>query len=104
MKGLSGCKLIKIIFPVYDAEEWIGISNVQNLDYIFVVVFWKMYNKYLLNLIKGIKPITMNNVWKNEDGKEYTLRFLIEDYFAHMKLHIQMFIDKQQKIEKSEMT
>jgi hypothetical protein len=29
---------------------------------------------------------------------------LIEDYFAHMDLHIQMIIDRRQKTEKSKMT
>ena len=91
----------KISLPGYDAEEWVSISNIQNLDYSFVVGFWRMYNKFLLNLIKGIKPKSMKNVWKTINGGENTLEFLIDDYFAHMKLHFQMFIDRKQEIEKS---
>ncbi len=94
----------KITLPGYDAEEWVSLSNIQNLDYSFVVGFWKIYNKFLINLIQNINPISMKNVWKIKDGEEYNLGFLIEDYFSHMKFHFQMFIDRQQEIEKSKMT
>ncbi len=94
----------EITLPGYGAEEWVSLSNIQNLDYSFVVGFWKMYNKFLINLIKNIKPLSMKNVWKIKDGEEYTLEFLIEDYFTHMKSHFQMFIDRQHQIEKSKVT
>jgi hypothetical protein len=93
-----------ISLPGYDAEAWVSISNIQNLDFDFMVGFWKMYNYFLLNLIHGIEPKNMKNIWKTIDGKEYTLEFLIDDYFAHMELHLQMFIDRKQEIEKSTMT
>lgn len=85
----------------YNAEEWVSVSNIQKLDYSFVVGFWRMYNKFLLNLIQGIDPKSMRNVWKTINGEEKTLEFLIDDYFAHMKLHFQMFIERQQEIEKT---
>lgn len=88
-----------IRLPGYDAEEWVSKSNVQNLDYDFVVGFWKMYNQFLLNLIRGIAPESMDNVWKTDDGKEKTLEFLIDDYFAHMELHRRMFIERKREIE-----
>ncbi len=94
----------EIILPGYGAEEWVSLSNIQNLDYIFVVGFWKMYNKFLINLIKNINPLSLNNVWKTTGGGEYTLEFLIEDYFTHMKSHCQMFIDRQHQIEKLKAT
>ena len=93
-----------ISLPGYEAEEWVRTSNIQNLNYSFVVGFWGMYNRFLLNLIKGIKPTSMKNIWKTIDGKDNTLEFLIDDYFAHMKLHFKMFIERQQEIEKSQMT
>ncbi len=91
----------KITLPGYGAEEWVSLSNIQDLDYSFVVGFWKMYNQFLINLIKRIKPLNMKNVWKINAGEEYTLEFLIEDYFTHMKSHYQMFINRQQEIEAS---
>lgn len=90
-----------ISLPGYGAEEWVSNSNIQNLDYDFVINFWKLYNQFLLNLIKGINPNSMNNIWKTVEGEEHTLEFLIDDYFAHMELHFQMFIDRKQEIEVS---
>ncbi len=94
----------EITLPGYGAEEWVSLSNIQNLDYSFLIGFWKMYNKFLINLIKNIKPISMKNVWRIKDGEEYTLKFLIEDYFTHMNSHYQMFIDRQKEIKKSKAT
>lgn len=93
----------KISIPGYDAEEWVGVSNMQNLNYDFVVGFWRMYNDYLLNLIKGIKPESMKNVWVPAD-EEMSLEFLIDDYYAHMEMHLQMFKERAQEIKASEKT
>jgi hypothetical protein len=90
----------KVALPGYEAEQWVSVSNIQDLDYTFVVGFWKMYNRFLLNLIKGIKPTCMKNVWVTKDGEEITLGFLIDDYFAHMKLHLEMFSERQQEIQR----
>jgi len=89
-----------ISFPGYEAEAWVSASHTQNLEYKFVVGFWRMYNNFLLNLIKGIKPESMNNVWKTINGEEMELGFLIDDYYAHMNMHLQMFIESVQEIEK----
>lgn len=93
-----------ISLPGYDAEEWLNNSNIQNLDFNFVVGFWKAYNYFLLNLIKGIEPKNMKNIWKTINGEEHTLEFLIDDYFVHMEQHLQMFIERMKEIEKSTMT
>jgi hypothetical protein len=93
-----------ISLPGYDAEEWVNNSNIQNLDFDFVVGFWKTYNYFLLNLIKGIEPKNMKNIWKTINGEEHTLEFLIDDYFVHMELHLQMFIERMKEIEKSTIT
>ena len=90
----------KITLPGYEAEEWVGVSNIQTLKYKFLVGFWRMYNDYLLNLIEGVKPESMKNVWVPADD-EMTLEFLIDDYFAHMEIHFQMFIERKQEIEAS---
>ncbi len=91
----------KITLPGYGAEEWVAVSNIHDLDYHFVVGFWKMYNQYLLNLIKGIMPESMPNTWQTSNGEELSLGFLITDYFAHMEMHFQMFLERKQEIAKS---
>ncbi len=90
----------KITLPGYEAEQWVGVSNIQRLNYEFVVGFWRMYNDYLMNLIKGIEPESMKNVWVPVD-EEMSLEFLIDDYFAHMEMHYEMFIERKQEIETS---
>ena len=66
-----------------------------------MVKFWRMYNLFLLNFIKGINPKSMKNSWQTVDGDQYTLEFLIDDYFAHMELHLKMFLERKKEIEAS---
>ena len=93
----------KITIPGYEAEEWVGASNIPSLSYQFLVGFWRMYNDYLLNLIRGIKPESMKNVWVPADD-EMTLEFLIDDYYTHMDMHRKMFTERKQEIEASKKT
>ncbi len=88
----------KITIPGYEAEQWVSVSNLENLSYKFVVGLWRMYNDYLLNLIKGIKPESLKNLWVLA-GDEMSLEFLIDDYYTHMEMHFNMFIERKQEIE-----
>ena len=83
--------------PGYEAEEWKQISSVQELDYSFLISFWKSYNDYLIHIIGNMKQTCLTNVWKSENG-EKTLKFLVKDYFEHIKWHIDLFEKRVEEI------
>ena len=85
--------------PGYEAEEWKQVSNVDELDYGFLIDFWKSYNEYLIHIIKNIKQACLKNVWKSENG-EKTLEFLVKDYFEHIKWHIDLFETRVEEVKK----
>ena len=87
-----------LAFPAYDAEEWKNISNVTEYDFKSIIDLWKYYNFYLLHIISNIKEKNLENIWEI-NGKQMTLRFIIEDYFErHMNWHIELYKERVNEI------
>jgi len=83
-----------INFPIYDPEEWKNISKISGFDFFELINLWKSYNCFLLHLIKNIDENDLNNIWK-VNGKELTLKFIIQDYFEeHMDWHIDLYTNR----------
>lgn len=80
----------RLDFPGYDAEEWRSVSKVDSLDYRFLCGLWKSSNEYLLAIIQGIDESALTHVWVRPDGVK-TLGFLVDDYFEHIRWHIDFF-------------
>jgi hypothetical protein len=77
-------------FPGYDAETWRRASKVGNIDYQILVDFWYKFNGYLLEIIRNVDPAALGHCWLADDEKK-TLEFLINDYYAHLLWHEELF-------------
>ncbi len=86
-------------FPAYAAEEWKNVSKTNGLDYAFMIEFWKMYNLFLIHIIQKIDETKLENYWEI-GGKRMTLSFLVEDYFAHVKWHAELFEQRAAEVLK----
>jgi len=91
----------ELSLPGYEAEEWKQVSKVNELDYRFLIDFWKTYNNYLIYIIKKIKQSCLKHVWKSGTGDK-TLEFLVEDYFEHIKWHIDLFEERVKEIKEED--
>jgi len=91
----------KLIFPRYDTEKWKSASNLKDMDYMFLVEFWKYYNMFLLHIIKNIDVNKLNNYWKFNKSQK-SLEFLVNDYFVHMQWHEDLFDDTVKEIKKEQ--
>jgi hypothetical protein len=87
-----------LVFPKYDAEEWKNVTRIQSFDYQTLVTLWKSYNALILHLIENMNPATLGHVWRRED-KDISLETLIHDYFAHVELHRELFIERAAEIK-----
>jgi hypothetical protein len=84
----------ELIFPAYDAEEGKKLSNVSDHYFIPLINLWKEYKFYLLHIIKSIGENKLGNIWEI-NGKQLTLKFIIEDYFGrHMSWHIELYKER----------
>jgi hypothetical protein len=89
----------KINFPQYEAKEWKDITNIEDYDFMDLINLWKLYNQYLLHIIKNINENGLDNIWEI-DGKELTLKFIVEDYFCrHINWHIELYNDRIKEIK-----
>jgi hypothetical protein len=56
-----------------------------------LINLWKLYNQYLLYIVKNINENSLDNIWEI-NGKGLTLKSIIEDYFCrHMNWHIELY-------------
>jgi hypothetical protein len=89
----------KINFPAYEAKEWKDITNTKDYDFTDLINLWKLYNQYLLYIVKNINENSLDNIWKI-NGNELTLKFIIEDYFCgHMNWHIELYNNRIKEIK-----
>jgi hypothetical protein len=84
-------------FPGYDQEQWIRIQDYDSCDWNELVSMWKSYNRLILHIIGCMDVPAFANIWENGD-KRLRLDFLVEDYFSHMKWHINQFEERLAEI------
>jgi hypothetical protein len=82
-------------FPGYDAEPWVAAQGYDTLDFSMLCALWSNYNSLLLNLASSTQDEALGNSWRSGDTS-LTLAALIEDYYAHMKLHVDQY---EQRLE-----
>jgi len=86
-----------IHFPGYDAEPWVNVQKYNSMDWKDITTLWYSYNCMLLNVIDNIDEKAAYNVWKTGET-ELSLDFLVNDYFRHMKWHIEQFENRLNEI------
>lgn len=80
----------ELIFPAYDAEQWRRASKARDIDYSLLVELWRLYNRYLIELIRRVDDGALAHCWI-KDGARLSLEFLVEDYFDHLLWHEDLF-------------
>lgn len=84
-------------FPGYDAEEWRAVSQIKRIEFPLIVDLFRSYNTFLLHLIAHMDESSLDNVW--DRGQERKgLRSLVEEYFEHMKWHMDLFDERVREI------
>lgn len=89
----------KLDFPDYqqDNDLWIALQDYQNADWNISIQLWKYYNLHMIQVIKSVDHIKLENSWQNFEGVTVTLRQMIDGYLGHIELHlneIQELIDQ----------
>jgi len=77
------------ILAPYEQEEWNRIQKCNEVDTIFLVEFWRLYNLHILWIISNFPEEKLNIKCKSIDEREYaeTIFLLIKDYVDHMDHH-----------------
>jgi hypothetical protein len=88
----------KLVFPVYDAEQWIQVSRYNDMNWMELITLWYNFNRVLLSVIEHMKSESLENAWIN--GEDTTsLSHLVNDYYRHLSWHIDHFNKRCMELE-----
>ncbi|MFC5860833.1 DinB family protein [Acidicapsa dinghuensis] len=79
----------ELAFPRYDQDGSVRIQSPNKAGWSLLVDLWAAYNRYLAHVIAHLPEESLNALCRIGDGEPVTLRFLAEDYLAHLKHHLQ---------------
>jgi hypothetical protein len=74
--------------PGYDGEGWVEVQHYADRPWSEVVALWHALNLHLAHVIAQVKKEHLERTWRFE-GRDWTLGFIIEDYVAHMRHHLE---------------
>ncbi len=74
-------------FAPYDQERWVELNAYQEAAWEELLLLWKYYNVQLAHIIRRIPPERQAHTCRIGSNPPVTLKFLAEDYVAHMRLH-----------------
>jgi hypothetical protein len=72
----------------YDQNGCVNLHGYQEMSWTELVDFWQSYNHLLAKLVARIPEGELSTPCRVGDSAQVTLRFLIEDYVAHMQHHL----------------
>jgi DinB superfamily len=75
-------------FPRYDQAGNVRVQAVQEADWLLLVSLWASYNRYLAHILAQLPEDKLETVCRIGRGEPVTLRFLAEDYLAHLLHHL----------------
>ena len=77
-----------LAFPEYAQEAWVDLQGYRDCAWQQLVALWRLYNLHLSSIIGRITPDNQGTVCEIGSNTPVTLRFLVEDYLTHMRMHL----------------
>ena len=77
---------------LYNQDQWNDHSYYPQMESRHVIVFWEMYNRHIIELIKHMPKTQLEKVCLMSDGNNYTLAWLFDDYVRHAEHHLRQVL------------
>ncbi len=74
--------------PDYDGERWVALHRYQQRDWNELVDVWAALNRQLLAVASAIPDSAWSRTCTIGDSEPLTLRFVFDDYVAHLLGHL----------------
>jgi hypothetical protein len=72
----------------YENDMWISIQQYHQEDWIEMLQLWKYYNLHIAHIVAHADQSWLSNSWSDGRNDPVTLKDLILDYLAHLRLHL----------------
>lgn len=76
-----------LTFPGYVQDEWVRLQAYQERPWNQVLSLWKFYNLHLAHVIEHLPEASLEHHF-TVGTLTVTLKFLAEDYVAHLEHHL----------------
>ena len=80
-------------FPTYNQRRWIEVQGYNDMNWVDLVDFFSQYNFHLCRVIDFLPQEVFNNPCNIGKENPVTLQFIIEDYFRHLKHHVEKILE-----------
>ncbi len=92
-----------LVFTGYDQERWVELQGYQGAQWEELVTLWVALNMHLCTIVERIPVSVLDEAHEKHSygstafrplasGRPGTLGYLIEDYFAHLKYHLDQIL------------
>jgi len=75
--------------PGYDGDAWVELHQYQQRNWQEVIELWRALNQQLLTAAEAAPDAAWSRTCTIADSLPLTLKFVFEDYIAHMLHHLQ---------------
>lgn len=93
-----------IVFEGYAHQDWVELQGYQDLDWEELVTLWSALNMHICGVVERIPSGVMDKLHEQHSyattafrelpsDQASTLRYLIEDYFAHLQYHLDQIME-----------
>jgi len=87
----------ELIFPGYDQEALVALVRPNDASWDLLVRLWESYNRYLAHVISDLPESVADVSCAIGKNPPATLRFIAEDYVAHLKHHLNQIVGQRFK-------
>jgi hypothetical protein len=74
--------------PGYEQQRWVQVHRYQQRDWRELIDLWAALNRQLLIAVASVNDSGWNRTCTIAGSEPVTLRFVLEDYLAHMSHHL----------------
>jgi hypothetical protein len=87
----------ELTFPGYDQEALVALVRPNDASWALLLRLWESYNRYLAHVIALLPESAAEVSCMIGKNPPATLRFLAEDYVAHLKHHLNQIVGQRFK-------
>ena len=85
----------KLTFPGYEQDALAKLQRANEVEWALLLRLWESYNLYLAHVLACLPESAANVPCTIGDNPTATLRFIAEDYVAHLKHHLNQLIGQR---------
>lgn len=78
--------------PGYEQQGWVAMHGYGSMQWGVLLEHWRLQNELLAAVVERIPETRLSAACRVGSGETVTLRFLIEDYLAHLDGHVKQIV------------